>query len=331
MLCPTCQTAGRKFGKDRDGNQRYQCRPCGKTYSDRPANPLGDMRLSLDKAVSCLRLLIEGNSIRATSRVSGVAKRTILDLLAFVGAGCELLLSGRIQHMPVADVQCDEIWGFVGMKEKTRTRHHPERADAGDAYCFTAVERGTKLVLAWHLGTRSKEDAVFFADKLADATTGRFQVTTDGFKPYATAIPDALPFADFAQLIKEYATKDDHKYSPGEVCGTTKKPRNGNPDPAKVCTSHVERHNLTIRMGNRRMTRLTNAFSKKWANHQASLALTFAYYNFCRPHQTLTEATRVEREDGTRERAVPTTPAMKAGLEDHPWTLEELIRKLSTH
>ena len=129
----------------------------------------------------------------------------------YVGERCELLLSGRIQNMPVADVQCDEIWDFVGMKEKTRLRKHPQRDEVGDAYCFTAVERGTKLVLAWHLGIRSKEDTVFFADKLADATTGRFQVTTDGFKPYATAIPNALPFADFAQLIKEYATKDDHK------------------------------------------------------------------------------------------------------------------------
>src|SRR5215217_93664 len=118
MLCPTCQTAGRKFGKDRDGNQRYQCVGCKKTYSDRPASPLGDMRLSLDKAVLCLQLLVEGNSVRATSRISKVAKRTILDLLVRVGGQCETLLSGRIQNMPVADVQCDEVWGFVGMKEK---------------------------------------------------------------------------------------------------------------------------------------------------------------------------------------------------------------------
>ena len=328
MLCPTCQAESRKFGKDRDGNQRYQCPTCRKTFADRPTRPLGDMRLPLDKAVFCLNLLIEGNSIRSTSRISGVAKRTILDLLVFIGERCETLLSGRIQNMPVADVQCDEIWGFVAMKEKTRTRKHADQTEVGDAYCFTAVERGTKLILAWHLGTRSKEDAVFFADKLADATTGRFQVTTDGFKPYQTAIPDALPFADFAQLIKEYATKaDQHRYSPGEVIGTKKKPCNGHPDPKRVCTSHVERHNLTIRMGNRRMTRLTNAFSKKWGNHQASLALTYAYYNFCRPHQTLTDATR---EEG--KRAVPTTPAMKAGLEDHPWSLEELVRRAtSTH
>jgi hypothetical protein len=169
-------------------------------------------------------------------------------------------------------------------------------------------------------------DCYEFCEKLRKATTGRFQVTTDGFKSYRAGIPGFIPAADFAVLIKTYATKDDHKYSPGEVNGTIKTACCGNPDPNKICTSHVERHNLTIRMGNRRMTRLTNGFSKKWQNHQASLALTFAYYNFCRPHQTLTETSVPEGEP-----RIKTTPAMKAGLEDHPWTIKELIEHLSTH
>ena len=328
MLCPTCQTAGRKFGKDRDGNQRFQCVPCKKTFADRPASPLGDMRLSLNDAALCLRLLVEGNSLRSTVRISGISRATVTNLLLLIGDRCERLLEGRIQNMPVVDVQCDEVWGFVGMKEKTRKRLHPELAEVGDAYCFTAIERGTKLMLAWHLGTRSKEDTEFFTDKLAAATTGNFQVTTDGFKPYASAVPGSLPLADFAVLVKQYATKaDEGRYSPGDVTGTVKHVCCGDPDPAKICTSHVERANLSIRMGNRRMTRLTNAFSKKWENHQAALALTFAYYNFCRPHQTLTAATRGEEKSRP---AVPTTPAMKAGLESTPWSLADLIQKTST-
>ena len=310
MQCPTCQAEARKFGRDRDGNQRYQCRACRATFSDRPARPLGSMRIDLDRAVLVLQLLLEGMSVRAAMRVSKVNRNTILDLLALMGERCEMLLDGRIKNVPVVDVQCDEVWGFVGMKEKTRLKKYADEAEIGDAYCYVAIERTTKLILTWHLGRRSPEHTELFAEKLAYATAGRFQVTTDGYRPYRSAIPEALPNADFAMLVKQYATKDDHKYSPGEVVGTEKVPCCGDPDPAKVCTSHVERQNLTIRMQDRRMTRLTNAFSKKWANHQASMALHFAYYNFCRVHQTLKR-----------------TPAMAAGLEDHVWSLRELIEK----
>lgn len=319
MQCPVCRNEARKFGRDRDGNQRYQCLACRKTFADRPARPLGDMRISLDKALVVLHHLVEGVSVRATMRLTGTNRNTILDLLALMGARCEMLLAGRINHIPVVDVQCDEIWGFVSMKEKTRLKKFPDQAEIGDAYCFIGIERETKLILAWHLGRRTKEDAQEFAEKLADATAGVFQVTTDGFTPYRTAIPEAMSAADFAQLVKVYATKDDHRYSPGEVCDTIKVPMNGNPAEDRICTSHIERQNLTVRMQNRRMTRLTNAFSKKWENHSASLALHFAYYNFCRPHQTL-----------TANRGQKTTPAMEAGLEDHRWTLEDLVAK-STH
>src|SRR5262249_40840689 len=211
----------------------------------------------------------------------------------------------------------DEVWGFVGMKEKTRLRLQPSAYHVGDAYCYIGLERSTKLILAWHLGKRDHDSAHEFAGKLADATTGHFQITTDGFKPYKSAIPAELSNADFAMLIKKYGKQPETgRYSPPEVIGTITTPRNGHPDPDRVCTSHVERANLTVRMGNRRMTRLTNAFSKKWSAQAAMLALSFCYYNFSRAHQTL-----------TKEAGQKTTPVMAAGLEDHPWTLRELVER----
>ncbi len=311
VTCPSCQGISRKFGTNRNDTQRFQCLVCKKTFSE--SKPLGVMRLSLDKAILCIQLIVEGNSLRSTTRIACVNLRTVIDLLVLIGERCETLLESRICGVRVADVECDEIWGFVGMKEKTRLRKYPELVDAGDAYCFTAVERESKLILAWHLGVRTQESTAYFMDKLAAATSGKFQISTDGFHPYTQAVPTTIPTADFAQIIKQFATKADgkeSKYSPGEVTGTVKVARHGSPDIARVCTSHVERQNLTIRMGNRRMTRLTNAFSKKWENHNAAFALQFAYYNFCRVHTT-----------------IKMTPAMKAGIADHPWTLEELVVK----
>lgn len=323
MLCPSCQHEGRKFGRDRYGNQRYQCQDCRKTFSDRPTKPLDEMRLPLDKALFCLKLLTEGNSIRATVRISGVAKDTVTSLLVAIGEKCEAFLRSKLQAVEAKDVQADEIWGFVGMKEKTAKRKQVFSDDVGDAYCFVALERTAKLVLAWHLGKRDKINTEVFVQDVRRSTRGRIQLSTDGFKPYPAAVSLAFEDqpVDYAQLVKQYATKEDeHRYSPGEVVGTEKISCCGDPDPAKICTSHVERHNLSMRMQNRRLTRLTNGFSKKWANHQAALGLYFAVYNFVRPHGTLTKDA-----DGAR-----TTPAIKAGLTDHPWTLLELLQAAST-
>jgi len=258
-------------------------------------------------------------------------------LIVGIGAACDLCrqemveeaerlrgLRERLRAVEAKDVQGDEIWGFVGMKEKTKTRQKLVADDLGDAYCFVAIERTSKLILAWHLGKRDQADTRTFVCEVERATRGRIQLSTDGFKPYPPAVQ--LAFAerpvDHGVLVKEYATKEDeHRYSPGEVVGTVKTPCCGSPDPDRICTSHVERHNLTMRMQNRRLTRLTNAFSKKWENHQAALGLYFAVYNFVRPHGTLTQ-----KADGTK-----TTPAMKAGLTDHPWSLLELLQAASTH
>ena len=261
-----------------------------------------------EQAVQILKLLVEGVSVRSIERLTGVHRDTILKLLVLVGHRCERLMEDRIKQIPVEDVQCDEIWGFVGCKEKRNSSGDPLR---GDAYCFIAVERNTKLILTWHLGRRSARDTVAFTEKVNEATSGQFQITTDGFKPYVDAVQYSLGTrVDFAQLIKVYGTpaEDEHRYSPASVVETIAKPVWGQPNPERICTSHVERCNLSIRMAMRRMTRLTNAFSKKWQNLKAAYALWFAYFNFCRIHQTL----RI-------------TPAMQSGLTDHVWAVEELL------
>jgi IS1 family transposase len=261
-----------------------------------------------DKVEGVINLLVEGCSIRSIQRLTGIDQNTIMKILVLAGDRCERLLERMVNGLPVRDVQCDEIWGFVGCKEKRNLNGDPMR---GDAYCFVAIERNTKLVLSWHLGRRTARDTLAFTEKVNEATSGQFQITTDGFAPYFDAIHTCLGTrVDFAQLIKVYAAPadDEHRYSPASVVEAIAKPVWGQPDPDRICTSHIERQNLSIRMGMRRMTRLTNAFSKKWENLKAAYALWFAFYNFCRVHQTL----RV-------------TPAMEAGIASHVWTLEELI------
>jgi IS1 family transposase len=267
------------------------------------------MYVATARAAQIVRLLVEGMSIRSIERITGIHRDTILRVLQTVGEGCERMLEDKIHKVPVRDVQCDEMWGFVGCKEKSRSKDHP--ISFGDAYCFVAIERKTKLVLAWHLGRRMMRDTVAFTEKIDAATIGRFQITTDGFAAY----PDAIHYSlgtrvDFAQLIKIYGSPTDgeHRYSPPEVIESIPVPRIGTPVPQRICTSHVERQNLTMRMCLRRLTRLTNAFSKKWENLKAALALYFAYYNFCRVHQTI----RV-------------TPAMQSGITNRIWSLEDLI------
>jgi IS1 family transposase len=240
-----------------------------------------------------------------------------------VGEKCEKFLESKINDVPVKDVECDELWCFVQMKEKAlkaKTTKGEYQGDSdrleklGDAYTFVGFERNTKLVLAWHLGRRTFDDTWTFTKKLdraiADST---FQITTDGFASYRDTIIHELGHKniDFAQLIKVYAVPDshEHRYSPPVVVDITTSIIHGNPDPKRICTSIVERQSLTIRMQMRRFTRLTNAFSKKWENLKAALGLFFAYYNFCRPHSSIKKQ----------------TPAMASGLTDHVWSIGELL------
>ena len=317
MFCPTCGLPARRFGFNRNGSQRYRCAECG-TFTDGETRPADRRELSPERAVYCLRMLVEGVSVRSAERLTGVHRDTILRTLVDAGERCERFLDREVQRVPVDDVQADEIWSFVGCKEKTRELQNYAEF-FGDAYCFTALERETKMILTWHLGKRCPADTLIFAEKLSRATSGRFQLTTDGYSPYRTAIPNTLGHrVDYARLVKVYSTaaESNRRYTPPEVVGIIATPACGNPDPDLICTSHVERHNLTIRMMTRRFTRLTNAFSKKWENHEAALALFFAYYNFCRPHMTL-----------NKRMGYKCSPAMAAGLAERVWTVAELLER----
>jgi len=312
MTCHYCRIACKRFGRHRNGLQRFRCTQCGKTLTEDHTRPLDDMRLPMDKAVSVLKLLLEGMSVRSVERVTGVHRDTILRLLVMAGDRCQTLMIEKIVNLPVKDVEVDEIWGFIGKKEGHKWDHEKDIAELGDSYCFVGIERTTKLVLAWHLGKRDAPSTDAFIGKLRYATSdGRFQLTSDGFKPYIKAVQMYLAGrANFAQLVKVYGVsrEGEQRYSPAEVVDSVPYIVFGNPDRDRICTSHIERQNLSIRMGMRRMTRLTNGFSKKWENMEAAYALWFAYYNFCRVHQML-----------------KVTPAMESGLASSVWELKDLI------
>ncbi len=313
MTCEDCKIECQRFGKHRNGLQRFRCPKCKHTFTETHTKTLDVMNIPWDKALLAVQLLLEGNSIRSTERISGLDRNTIMRVLVLAGAKCEQVSGEMIRNVPVSEVQADEIWSFIGKKEKKV--QDGDDPTMGDAYCFVGIERNSKLVLAWHLGRRTARDTEAFTEKINEATSGNFQITTDGFKAYVDAVHMTLGTrVDFAQLIKVYAAspKGEHLYSPSEVIATEVVPVIGQPDPNKICTSHVERQNLTMRMQIRRFTRLTNAFSKKWENHYAALSLYFAYYNFVRIHS-----------------AIRVTPAMEAGLTNHVWTLKELLDKVS--
>jgi transposase-like protein/IS1 family transposase len=311
MTCHNCQIKAVKAGKDRRGNQRFRCNKCKRRFQQEREKLLGNMYLSEDKALLSLQLLLEGNSLRSIERITGVEMHTLLKLLVVAGERCESVMDQRIKGVAVKDVEADEIWGFVGCKNRHKLFKKITDPHLGDAYTFVGIERNTKLVLAWHLGERGIVDTETFTEKLDRATSGRFQLTTDGWKPYENSVSYSLGTrVDFAQLIKIYAANPDgeQKYSPPVVVETVTKIQIGDPDPSRICTSIVERNNLSIRTSVRRLTRLTNGFSKKWENLRAALALYFAYYNFCRIHSS-----------------IRCTPAMESGLTQHVWTLRDLL------
>jgi IS1 family transposase len=271
-------------------------------------------KLSSAKRTAVVAALVEGNSIRATVRMTGVAKNTVVKLLVDLGAACTRYQDETLRNLPCRRIQCDEIWSFVGAKDKNVPAEKAGKFGIGSVWTWTAIDADTKLVPSFLVGTRDLGSAFTFISDLASRLRNRVQLTTDGHKPYLSAVEDAFGGdIDYAVLQKLYGADPagEKRYSPATCIGTRCETVVGDPDPKHISTSYVERQNLTMRMSMRRFTRLTNAFSKKVENHIAAVAVYFMYYNFGRVHQTL----RV-------------TPAMEAGVANHAWTIAEIVALL---
>lgn len=268
-------------------------------------------QLSTARRIQIVSALVEGNSIRATCRMTGAAKGTVLKLLADLGEACRVYQDKELRDLQCKRLQCDEIWSFCYAKAKNAPEGMKEAGLAGDVWTWTAIDADTKLVPSWAVGPRTAEMAYAFIHDLAGRLANRVQLTTDGLKFYLGAIEDAFGGdIDYAQLIKHYEAErpGEARYSPARCTGIDKRLISGRPGAGDVSTSFVERQNLTMRMSMRRFTRLTNAFSKKVQNLEHAVSLHFMHYNFARIHQTL----RV-------------TPAMEAGIADHVWSIEEIV------
>jgi IS1 family transposase len=274
-------------------------------------------RLSSEKRAAILGMMVEGNSLRATTRMAGCSINTVSKLLLDIGEACASYQDEHLRDLSCKTIEADEIWSFVYSKQKNVPEELKGMFGVGDVWTWTALCADTKLIASWYVGGRQVEDAEAFMLDLKDRLSGRIQLTTDGHSAYPNAV--GLAFRrniDFAQLIKQYATAPGQgRYSPPVCTGTRVRVDRGDPDPAKISTSYVERQNLTMRMGMRRFTRLTNGFSKKLDNHMAAIALHFMHYNFARPHMTLANP-------------YPRTPAMAAGIADHIWSMTEIAALL---
>lgn len=272
--------------------------------------------LSQDERIRIVSALVEGNSLRAVSRMTGIARNTITKLLVDLGQASMRYHDYHVHNLKVKRLQCDEIWAYVGAKARNVSVEKKE-IGWGDVWTWVGIDADTKLVVSYLVGGRGADWAKDFMEDCASRILGNVQITTDGFKAYLTAVEHAFGGdVDYAQLQKIYGASEDttvSRYSPAKCIGCDIKVVSGVPSPRHISTSYVERQNLTMRMHMRRFTRLTNGFSKKLDNQAYAVALHFMYCNFVRVHQTL----RV-------------TPAMEAGLSDHVWTMAELIAILQT-
>lgn len=274
-------------------------------------------RLSTDEQVKVVRRLVDGCSMRATARIAGVARNTVDRLLVELGFVCSQYQDITLRNLSCKRVQVDECWAFCYCKQKNVTDEIAERQIAGDIWTWAAIDADTKLVVCWTLGKRDAETAGIFVSDLAARLENRIQLTSDGLKAYLNAVLNAFGEAvDYEQLVKVYEqdSEGQRRYSPPECVTCDKIAIIGDPDLKHISTSYIERHNLTMRMGMRRFTRLTNAFSKKAENHAAAVSLHMMHYNFGRVHQTL-----------------KTSPAVAAGVADHIWTIEEIVALLDSN
>lgn len=271
---------------------------------------------SITERAQILRCLVEGNSIRSTVRLTGASKNTIVKLLAATGTACDAYQDEHLANLTKCErIQVDEIWSFVYSKQKNIP--DGKWPEAGDIWTWVAICADTKLVVSWRVGRRTRTMCNDFAEDLATRLPNRVQLTSDGHGPYREAVREAFNGeVDHAMLVKLYgaAVEAQRRYSPAHYVGAKKTVVTGEPDTRYISTSYAERQNLTMRMGMRRFTRLTNAFSKKIENHAHAVALHFMYYNFCRVHKTL-----------------GTTPAVAAGVSDKPWTLEDVVRMIAAY
>lgn len=271
----------------------------------------GMNKLDIKKRAQILHMLVEGNSLRSTSRMADVSINTVSKLLVDAGCFAAEYQYNNLRNLPCKRVQVDEIWSFCYAKAKNVEGAKAAPEGAGDVWTWTAICADTKIVPSWLVGSRDADCANDFIADLASRVSSRIQLTSDGHRPYLEAVEGAFGAdVDYAMLVKVYGNpvEAEKRYSPADCVGCMKRKVEGNPDPAHVSTSFAERQNLTMRMSMRRFTRLTNAFSKKVENHGHAIALHFMYYNFMRIHKTL----RV-------------TPAMEAGVADHVMTLEEML------
>lgn len=271
----------------------------------------GMNKLPIEKRIQILQMLCEGSSMRSISRVIGVSINTVTKLLVEAGTACAAYHDAHVRGIKPKRVQCDEIWSFCYAKAKTVAKAAPKEG-SGDVWTWTALDSDSKLIISYMVGSRDAQSAIMIMDDLRKRAENRFQLTTDGHRAYLDAVEGAFgEDVDYAQLVKIYGdtVEGQKRYSPAECIGIKKSKVTGNPDLCCVSTSHVERQNLNMRMGMRRFTRLTNAFSKKLENHCHALALYFMFYNFVRIHKTL-----------------KITPAMAAGVETRLWEMADLVR-----